>query len=111
VDALIKRERLDRDDFFVVAQTVVAVDEIGEMAGEIGDECRGQIQRDARNHRRTTPWPRTAIPVRNSSRAIASRGPYYLRRPYDAEKLVELPFVMGVMADLSGNNSTVEKPT
>jgi type VI secretion system protein ImpB len=30
--------------------------------------------------------------------------------PYDAERLVELPFVMGVMADLSGNNSTVEKP-
>jgi type VI secretion system protein ImpB len=29
--------------------------------------------------------------------------------PYDAEKLVELPFVMGVMADLSGNNSAVEK--
>ena len=30
--------------------------------------------------------------------------------PYDAEKLVELPFVMGVMADLSGNASAVEKP-
>lgn len=30
--------------------------------------------------------------------------------PYDAEKLVELPFVMGVMADLSGNNSAVAKP-
>jgi type VI secretion system protein ImpB len=30
--------------------------------------------------------------------------------PYNAEKKVELPFVMGVMADLSGNNSTVEKP-
>jgi type VI secretion system protein ImpB len=30
--------------------------------------------------------------------------------PYDAERLVELPFVMGVMADLSGNNSAVEKP-
>ncbi len=30
--------------------------------------------------------------------------------PYDAERLVELPFVMGVMADLSGNNSTVAKP-
>lgn len=30
--------------------------------------------------------------------------------PYDAEKQVELPFVMGVMADLSGNASTVEKP-
>ncbi len=29
--------------------------------------------------------------------------------PYDAERLVELPFVMGVMADLSGNNSTVAK--
>ena len=27
--------------------------------------------------------------------------------PYDAERLVELPFVMGVMADLSGNNSAV----
>ncbi len=30
--------------------------------------------------------------------------------PYDAEKQVELPFVMGIMADLSGNASTVEKP-
>ncbi|HYA74387.1 MAG TPA: type VI secretion system contractile sheath small subunit [Roseiarcus sp.] len=30
--------------------------------------------------------------------------------PYDAERLVELPFVMGVMADLSGNNSAVVKP-
>lgn len=30
--------------------------------------------------------------------------------PYDAEKQVELPFVMGVMSDLSGNASEVEKP-
>src|ERR1700690_2479868 len=30
--------------------------------------------------------------------------------PYDSEELVELPFVMGVMADLSGNPSGVEKP-
>lgn len=30
--------------------------------------------------------------------------------PYDAEKLVELPFIMGVMADLSGNNAGAEKP-
>ena len=30
--------------------------------------------------------------------------------PYDAERLVELPFVMGVMADLSGNASAVVKP-
>lgn len=30
--------------------------------------------------------------------------------PYDSEKLVELPFVMGVMADLSGNASEKEKP-
>lgn len=29
--------------------------------------------------------------------------------PYDAEKQVELPFVMGVMSDLSGNASAVEK--
>ena len=29
--------------------------------------------------------------------------------PYDAEKMVELPFMMGVMADLSGNASPVEK--
>lgn len=29
--------------------------------------------------------------------------------PYNAEKMVELPFVMGVMADLSGNASEVEK--
>jgi len=30
--------------------------------------------------------------------------------PYDAERLIELPFGMGVMAGLSGNNSAVEKP-
>jgi type VI secretion system protein ImpB len=30
--------------------------------------------------------------------------------PYDAEKLIELPFVMGVLADLSGNSSEVAKP-
>jgi len=30
--------------------------------------------------------------------------------PYNAERLVELPFVMAVLADLSGNNSTAEKP-
>jgi len=30
--------------------------------------------------------------------------------PYDTEKLIELPFVMGVMADLSGNAAGVEKP-
>ncbi len=29
--------------------------------------------------------------------------------PYDSEQLVELPFVMGVMSDLSGNASEVEK--
>ena len=29
--------------------------------------------------------------------------------PYDSDKNVELPFVMGVMADLSGNASDVEK--
>ena len=29
--------------------------------------------------------------------------------PYDANRLVELPFVMGVLADLSGNASTVAK--
>src|SRR5579871_3971128 len=30
--------------------------------------------------------------------------------PYDSERLVELPFVMGVLADLSGNASAVAKP-
>lgn len=30
--------------------------------------------------------------------------------PYDSEKMVELPFVMGIMSDLSGNASEVEKP-
>ncbi|MET1046121.1 MAG: type VI secretion system contractile sheath small subunit [Hyphomicrobium sp.] len=30
--------------------------------------------------------------------------------PYNAERLIELPFVMGVLADLSGNASAVEKP-
>ena len=30
--------------------------------------------------------------------------------PYDAEQLVELPFVMGVLADLSGNASGKDKP-
>lgn len=30
--------------------------------------------------------------------------------PYNAQRRIELPFVMGVMSDLSGNNSRVEKP-
>ena len=30
--------------------------------------------------------------------------------PYNAEKMIELPFVMGVLSDLSGNASEVEKP-
>jgi type VI secretion system protein ImpB len=30
--------------------------------------------------------------------------------PYDAEKKIELPFVMGVMSDLSGNDPGAEKP-
>ena len=30
--------------------------------------------------------------------------------PYNSDKKIELPFVMGVMADLSGNASEVEKP-
>ena len=30
--------------------------------------------------------------------------------PYDADRKVELPFVMGILADLSGNNPGVEKP-
>ena len=30
--------------------------------------------------------------------------------PYNAEQKIELPFVMGVMADLSGNASAVDKP-
>lgn len=31
--------------------------------------------------------------------------------PHDGNKLVELPFVMGILSDLSGNASEVEKPT
>jgi type VI secretion system protein ImpB len=30
--------------------------------------------------------------------------------PYDADKKIELPFVMAVLSDLSGDNSDVEKP-
>lgn len=30
--------------------------------------------------------------------------------PYNADQKIELPFVMGVLADLSGNASAVEKP-
>jgi type VI secretion system protein ImpB len=30
--------------------------------------------------------------------------------PYDSQQQIELPFVMGVMSDLSGNSSTVAKP-
>lgn len=30
--------------------------------------------------------------------------------PYDSQKQIELPFVMGVMSDLSGNASQVDKP-
>ena len=30
--------------------------------------------------------------------------------PYDSQRQIELPFVMGVMSDLSGNASQVDKP-
>ncbi|MET3900970.1 type VI secretion system protein ImpB [Devosia sp. UYZn731] len=30
--------------------------------------------------------------------------------PYDSQQQIELPFVMGVMSDLSGNSSAVSKP-
>ncbi len=30
--------------------------------------------------------------------------------PHDSEQMIELPFTMGVMSDLSGNDSKVEKP-
>src|SRR5690242_19153548 len=39
----------------------------------------------------------------------APRGHITYEDPYDAERLVELPFVMAVMADLSGNLPGVEK--
>jgi type VI secretion system protein ImpB len=53
---------------------------------------------------------------------VADTGQKFIRRnrpprvhityedPYDAERKVELPFVMGVLADLSGNLPGVEKP-
>jgi type VI secretion system protein ImpB len=53
---------------------------------------------------------------------MASQGQSFIKRnrpprvhityedPYDANRLVELPFVMGVMSDLSGNASEVDKP-
>jgi type VI secretion system protein ImpB len=31
--------------------------------------------------------------------------------PYDSQRRIELPFVMGVMSDLSGNASQVDKPS
>jgi len=31
--------------------------------------------------------------------------------PYDSQRQIELPFVMGVMSDLSGNASQVDKPS
>ncbi|HTM76620.1 MAG TPA: type VI secretion system contractile sheath small subunit, partial [Devosia sp.] len=31
--------------------------------------------------------------------------------PYDSQRQIELPFVMGVLSDLSGNASQVPKPT
>jgi type VI secretion system protein ImpB len=53
---------------------------------------------------------------------MADSGPKFIKRnrpprvhisyedPYDAEKNIELPFVMGVLADLSGNDAGTEKP-
>jgi type VI secretion system protein ImpB len=60
------------------------------------------------------------LPKRN--RDMADSGQKFIKRnrpprvqiqyqdPYNAERMVELPFVMGVMSDLSGNASEVEKP-
>ena len=56
------------------------------------------------------PWPRNS----NSGQKFISRNRkprvhITYEDPYDAERLIELPFVMGVLADLSGNASTVAK--
>src|SRR6476660_2281641 len=69
----------------------------------------------------TTNSSRDRMQKRGSSMATDS-GQRFIRRnraprvhityedPYNAERRVALPFVMGVMSDLSGNNSQVEKP-
>lgn len=51
--------------------------------------------------------------VKGGQRFIARNRPPRVqiayKDPHDEEKLVELPFVMGIMADLSGNNPGEEK--
>ncbi len=58
---------------------------------------------------RAHPWRPTA-----GSRFIRRNRPPRVHityeDPYNAERRIELPFVMGVLSDLSGNNSSVEKP-
>lgn len=65
-------------------------------------------------------WP-IQIYRRMSGETMADTGQKFIKRnrpprvhityedPYDAERKIELPFVMGVMADLSGNDAGVEK--
>ena len=62
----------------------------------------GFLQGPTTEGQRGRPWPKRA--VRNSSRATARRAcrSSTTSRLYGAEKKIQLPFVMGVLADLSG---------
>jgi type VI secretion system protein ImpB len=79
--------------------------------------CAGAIMLARRKERRRLAGDRRGIMAKNSnsgqkfiSRNRKPRVHITYEDPYDSEELVELPFVMGVMADLSGNASAVEKP-
>src|SRR5471030_2142293 len=79
--------------------------------------CAGPIMLARRMERRQLAGDRRGIMAKNSnsgqkfiSRNRKPRVHITYEDTYDSEELVELPFVMGVMADLSGNASAVEKP-
>jgi hypothetical protein len=50
MNALEQREGLDGDGLLAVAQTVVAIDKIGQMAGEIGDNVATAFGRTGLAH-------------------------------------------------------------
>ena len=68
-----KLERLDDDDVLDLAERVVAVDEIGQMPGEIGDDVAARIGRRRSAH---------GSNLSRSRRQAVSRGPTRAMTPF-----------------------------
>ena len=72
---LVEMERLDDDDLLGVAERVVAVGEIGQMSGEIGDDVAPRLSRPLSAHDRLFRPFADAGGVKRSPDAALSAGP------------------------------------